>query len=115
IRYWDLLRKEEKYDDSFIMLSRRNKCQGFIHFTREEGFVFVNYLYIKKSQRKRGYGKKLLNLTKADRIQLFCQPENKNAQEFYRHLSFKKLPESGNPDLDRLELVIHKNKLSYTS
>lgn len=92
------------FDDTFILFSRRNKCQAFIQFTRYDEYTFVNFLYVKKSQRKRGYGKRLLNMVKADVIQLTCQPENKNAQNFYANLGFKKMPESEYPDLDRLEL-----------
>lgn len=102
----DLLCKDENHDDTFILLSRRYKCQAFIHFTRYADYTFVNYLYVKKSQRKRGYGKRLLNMIKADVIQLYCQPENKTAQSFYANLSFKKMPESEYSDLDRLELII---------
>ncbi len=92
------------FDDTFILFSRRNKCQAFIQFTRYDEYTFVNFLYVKKSQRKRGYGKRLLNMVKADVIQLTCQPENKNAQNFYANLGFKKMPESEYPDLDQLEL-----------
>lgn len=95
---------EINFDDTFILFSRRNKCQAFIQFTRYDEYTFVNFLYVKKSQRKRGYGKRLLNMVKADVIQLTCQPENKNAQNFYANLGFKKMPESEYPDLDRLEL-----------
>ena len=69
-------------------------------------YTFVNFLYVKKSQRKRGYGKRLFNMIKADVIQLYCQPENKTAQSFYANLGFKKMPESEYSDLDRLELII---------
>lgn len=99
-----LLKVDEGFDDTFILFSRRNKCQAFIQFTRYDDYTFVNYLYVKKSQRKRGYGKRLLNMVKADIIQLYCQPENKNAQNFYANLGFKKMPESEYSDLDRLEL-----------
>lgn len=104
IRPLELFKIYEGYDDTLIILSRRKKCQAFIQFTRYDDYTFVNYLYVRKSQRKRGYGKRLLNMIKADVIQLYCQPENKTAQNFYANLGFKKMPESEFPNLERLEL-----------
>ncbi len=96
ITYENLLNLKE--NEKTILISKRNKCVGFINYTENDfnnlekfrNYCHVNFIYVKKSFRNKGYGRKLMNQINQKKydVTLFCQPQNKKAQGFYEHLGF---------------------------
>ena len=88
-------------NEKTVMIAKRNKCIGFINYTENNSeniekfrsYCHVNFIYVKKSFRNKGYGKKLMNQINQKKydITLYCQPQNKKAQGFYEHLGFMNL------------------------
>ena len=88
-------------DERTVIISRKNKCIGFINFKENSyeekdkyrDYCHVNFIYVKKSFRNMGFGRKLMNQINQKKfdITLYCQPENKKARGFYEHLGFMNL------------------------
>tara|TARA_B100002003_G_scaffold206931_1_gene200965 strand:+ start:215 stop:676 length:462 start_codon:yes stop_codon:yes gene_type:complete len=102
--YFEYFKEELKKENSVVFIAEDKRPVGIIIATyfkplRISRFArkgYVSNLYILKSHRKKGIGKKLLDISlkwlkenNVKYISLEIHLENKKALEFYRNLGFK--------------------------
>ena len=77
-------------DELRIITDDKDKIIGFVHFTVNSDYNFINFLYVIPKFRKRGYGKKLVELSSNQKsTKLNCLYREEKARSFYENLGFE--------------------------
>ena len=77
-------------DELRIITDDKDKIIGFVHFTVNSDYNFINFLYVIPKFRKKGYGKKLVELSSNQKsTELNCLYREEKARSFYENLGFE--------------------------
>lgn len=77
-------------DELRIITDDKDKIIGFVHFTVNSDYNFINFLYVIPKFRKQGYGKKLIELSSHQKsTKLNCLYREEKARSFYENLGFE--------------------------
>ena len=77
-------------DELRIITDDKDKIIGFVHFTVNSDYNFINFLYVIPKFRKQGYGKKLVELSSIQKsTKLNCLYREEKARSFYENLGFE--------------------------